>query len=170
MFRRTSTLMISIVVAACAADQPSEREAATEEPPAAGTEEAPAGAEQPPAGPEQAITGGIEIAEPTDGAVVGPDMRIVMNPVGVEVEAATATREPGRGHLHLLVDHDLTTAGEPIPADIPGIIHLGDGSTEYSLTDLAPGEHRIIAVFGYGDHVPMERVATDTVQFVVQEP
>ncbi|MFW6023650.1 MAG: DUF3516 domain-containing protein [Myxococcota bacterium] len=73
------------------------------------------------------------------------------------------------GHHHIFVDHDVTALDEPIPADVEGIVHLGDGSAEYELADLPPGEHRLIAVPAYGDHVPMARVATDTVRIVVEE-
>lgn len=182
MFRRTSCLIVAIIVAGCAADQPADREAASSEEapadapatPAAGggaatAEEEPLG-DAGAAGLEEGLVGAVEILEPGDGAVVGPDVRVTLNAVGVQVEPATSTRVPGRGHLHLLVDQDLTTAGQPIPAGVPGIVHMGDGSTEYSLTGLAPGEHQLIAVLGYGNHVPMDRVATDTIRIVVQEP
>lgn len=117
-------------------------------------------------------TGGgrVEIVGLEEGSTVGPDVPVVLRAEGVEVEPAAGTRVPGRGHHHLFVDTDPTAATESIPMGAEGIIHMGNGATEYTLTGLTPGEHRVIAVLAYGDHVPMEGVATDTVNFTVAAP
>jgi hypothetical protein len=47
-------------------------------------------------------------------------------------------------------------------------VHLGTGTSEYTVASLAPGRHRIIAVFASGDHVPMPSVARDTVTVIVR--
>lgn len=112
----------------------------------------------------------VSITDPVDGAEVGRDVRVVLGADGVDVVPASGAREPGRGHHHLFVDVDLTPAGEPIPGDVAGIIHIGTGAAEHVLEGLAPGEHRVIAMLAHGDHVPMEGVATDTVRFVVRAP
>ncbi|HEX7049304.1 MAG TPA: DUF4399 domain-containing protein [Longimicrobiales bacterium] len=149
MLRRPTMLLMALTAAACAADSPPDQTAE---------------------GGDAMQTARIEVVEPAADAVVGPDVHVTFNAVGVEVEPATGTRMAGHGHIHLFIDHDLTPAGEPIPAGVDGIVHLGTGATDYSITGLAPGEHRLIAVLGYGDHVPMEDVATDTVRIVVQAP
>ncbi len=64
---------------------------------------------------------------------------------------------------------DAVPAGAAIPAGVPGIVHLGTGAGEWTVSGLAPGEHPIIAVLAYGNHVPMEGVAADTVRVVVRE-
>ena len=108
-----------------------------------------------------------EIVMPSDGAEASGEVSITLRAEGVIVEAASGTRDPGRGHHHLFLDTDLSPPGEPIPAGVPGIIHIGTGAEEYVLTDLTAGEHTIIAVLAHGDHVPMEGVATDTLRITV---
>ncbi len=121
---------------------------------------------------EEALLGRVEILEPADGDTVGPEARIVFRTEGVVVEPAQGERVPGRGHHHIFVDTEVTPASEPIPKQVEGIVHLGTGASQFTVKGLTPGEHRLIAVLAYGDHVPMERVATDTVtvRVVVEVP
>ena len=73
----------------------------------------------------------------------------------------------GTGHHHLYLDADLTAPGTPVPT-VPGsIIHMGDGSSTYTFEDLAPGEHRLIAVVADGVHVPLQPWVVDTLTFTV---
>ena len=108
------------------------------------------------------------ILQPADGDTLGTEVRVVLGAEGVEVVAADGQRVAGRGHHHLFIDTDPTPPGAPIPAGVPGIVHLGTGVGEWTASGLAPGEHRIVAVLAYGDHTPMEGVATDTVRVVVR--
>ena len=112
---------------------------------------------------DEALLGRVEILEPADGDTVGPDVRIVLHTEGVVVEPAQGERVPGRGHHHIFVDAEVTPTSEPIPKQVEGIVHLGTGASQFTVRGRTPGEHRLIAVLAYGDHVPMERVATDTV-------
>ncbi len=112
------------------------------------------------------MLGRAAIIEPAEGDTVGPDVLVVLRAEGVVVEPAQGVRLEGSGHHHIFVDVDVTPAGEPI-AKVEGVIHLGTGASEFTVKGLSPGPHRLIAVLGYGDHVPMERVATDTVRIVV---
>ena len=107
------------------------------------------------------------ILQPADGDTVGPDVGVVLGAEGVDVAAADGQRVEGRGHHHLFIDGDVTPADSVIPAGVPGVVHIGTGAGEWTLT-LPPGEHRIIAVLAYGNHVPMEGVASDTVRVVVR--
>ena len=152
MFRITPTAL-ALALIACGPGESAEGEA----PPASSA---------PAAQPAPVLR--AEIVLPGEGAEVSGEVPIMLSAQGVIVEAASGTRDPGRGHHHLFVDTDLSLAGEPIPAGVPGIIHIGTGASEYVLTDLTPGEHRIIAVLAHGDHVPMEGVATDTLNIVVR--
>lgn len=105
--------------------------------------------------------------QPADGDTLDPEVRVVLGAEGLEVAAADGQRVEGRGHHHLFIDADPTPADSVIPAGVPGVVHIGTGAGEWTLT-LAPGQHRIIAVLAYGNHVPMEGVATDTVRVVVR--
>jgi len=147
--RRTSSLLApllagwTVVIAACAGERPAP--------------------EQPPAAPS------ARILQPADGdTVVSPDVHVMLGVEGVQVVAATGQRVEGQGHHHLFVDRDLTPPDSVIPAGVAGIVHIGTGATEYTLSGLAPGAHRIIAVLAYGNHVPMAGVASDTVRVVVK--
>ncbi len=119
---------------------------------------------------EEALLGRVEIVEPADGDTVGPEARLVLRAEGVVVEPAQGERVAGRGHHHIFLDTEVTPASEPIPKQVEGIIHLGTGASQFTVKGLTPGEHRLIAVLAYGDHVAMERVAADTVRVVVRAP
>ena len=89
-----------------------------------------------------------------------------LDPNAAAAEPA-GTMDAGTGHHHLVVDTDLPEAGVAIPST-PGVhIHMGKAQTEMELTDLAPGEHIVIAVVGDGAHVPLDPWVADTVGFVV---
>lgn len=112
----------------------------------------------------------VEITAPADGSTVdGSEVTVTLATHGARVEAADNRQTEGRGHHHIFLDDDVTAPGEPIPPTSETVIHMGDGSEEYTFSDLEPGEHRVIAVFAYGDHVPNAGVAQDTVTFTVSE-
>jgi hypothetical protein len=110
---------------------------------------------------------GVEILAPAEGDSVTLPFTVQLGAVGVEVVPATGQAEPGKGHHHLVIDADAPTDTVPLPSP-PSAIHLGSGVSEYRVDSLAPGEHRIIAIFASGDHVPMRDVRRDTVRFVVR--
>ncbi len=116
---------------------------------------------------ESAPSMAVRLVEPADGAVIdGSSVRIVFEVEGLEIVPA-GTVQPRSGHHHLLVNTDLTPAGQPIPAT-PGVhIHLGQAQTDYTLTDLEPGDYRVIAVVGDAVHVPLDPLVVDTVTFTV---
>ncbi|MBI3983207.1 MAG: DUF4399 domain-containing protein [Gemmatimonadetes bacterium] len=108
------------------------------------------------------------ILQPATGDTVGAEVRVILGAEGVEVAAADGQRVATRGHHHLFIDADVTPGDAVIPAGVPGIVHIGTGASEATVSGLAPGQHRIIAVLAYGNHVPMEGVGTDTVVVVVR--
>ena len=117
----------------------------------------------------EASRANVVIVQPADQVVVtGPDVRIVLQARGVEIVPA-GVQTPNSGHHHLFIDQDITSTGEPIPAGVSGIVHLGGGQTEYVVEGLGPGEHRVIAQLGDWQHVPAESVGADTVRFTVQQ-
>lgn len=110
----------------------------------------------------------VTIVEPRDGAVLdGPTVRVVLETRGLMVvPAGDAT--PGSGHHHLFLNDDVSPDGLPIPFEEGRVVHLGDGSSEYTLQGLEPGEHRLIAIVGDALHVPLVPAVTDTVRFQVR--
>lgn len=109
----------------------------------------------------------VIIVQPADGAEVdaGP-LLVVMEAEGVEIVAA-GNMDAGTGHHHLVVDADIDWA-LPIPND-PGVHHhMGQAQTEFTLEDLPPGDHRIIAVVADGVHVPLDPPVSDTVRVIVR--
>jgi len=109
----------------------------------------------------------VVITEPADGAVFDEGtVRVTMDVEGLVV-AAAGVMDPGTGHHHLIVNGDVDWA-LPIPND-PGVhYHMGLGQTEFTLEDLPPGEHRIIAVVADGVHVPLDPPVSDTIAVVVR--
>lgn len=119
----------------------------------------------------EAMARRVEIVLPTDGdTVVGSDVHVILRAYGVKVAPALGERVEGEGHHHIFVDKDVTPPGDSIPKEVAGIIHLGTGAEEFTVKGLAPGAHRLIAVFAWGDHVPIPDVATDTVHIHVKAP
>ncbi|MDE2943149.1 MAG: DUF4399 domain-containing protein [Gemmatimonadota bacterium] len=113
---------------------------------------------------ESAVT--VRITQPEEGATVGPDVLVVMETEGIEIVSITPP-VVGTGHHHLYVDVELTPLSDLIPQNDPQIIHMGDGSTEYMLEGLAPGEHRLIAVVANPAHIPLDPPVVDTLHFTV---
>lgn len=110
----------------------------------------------------------VEILAPMEGDSVSLPFTIRLAATGITIAPATGSREDGIGHHHLLVDVDPTGDGEPVPA-APGYVHLGSGVSEYVVDSLPPGEHRIIAIVAWGDHVPVTGAVRDTLRVVVRE-
>jgi hypothetical protein len=133
-------------------------------------------APEPPAQPDAAVAPAapqssvptVTILEPAEGAgVQGPSVMVHLAASGVEIVPAGPV-QPGTGHHHLYLDTDLGEAGTVVPT-VPGaVIHLGTGVSEYTFENVAPGEHRLIAVVADGVHVPLEPWVVDTVNFVVR--
>lgn len=107
---------------------------------------------------------------PTDGAEVeGPHVQVELGASGVEITSADV-HEEGTGHHHIFVDTDVTPLEDTIPSGVSGILHLGQGQTEFEVRDLEPGEHRLIAVLADYGHVPLDPPAMDTVRITVLPP
>jgi hypothetical protein len=115
----------------------------------------------------EAPLGSVSIVDPTEGQEVeGPSVTVRLE-TDVPIRQAGDTTS-GTGHHHLFLDADLSEPGMPVPT-VPGsIIHMGDGSAEYTFEEVAPGEHRIIAVVADGLHIPLQPWVVDTVTFTVR--
>lgn len=109
----------------------------------------------------------VDILAPASGDTIALPFTLRLAASGLTIAPASGVREEGIGHHHLLINLDPTPDGEPIPA-APGYVHLGSGVSEFVLDSLPAGEHRIIAILAWGDHVPIEGSRRDTVRFVVR--
>ena len=109
----------------------------------------------------------ISIVEPEEGASL-PGTSVLITLIAENIVLAPAgDTTPGTGHHHLFINAPILPAvGEPIPAGIPGIVHLGKAQTSHELTNLAPGEYTVISVMGDLNHRRIDQVA-DTVRFRV---
>jgi hypothetical protein len=156
MIRRLTPLLVTSLAALACADTSSETEAAPEAD--AAVREAPTMS----AGPS------VSIVSPASGdTVAAGSVEVTLSADGLAILPAGDTTA-NSGHHHLFLDADVSPAGQPIPA-VPGsIVHMGDASSSYLFENVAPGEHRLIAVVGDWQHVPLEPMVVDTVMFVVR--
>lgn len=121
------------------------------------------------AAPAPAAAGAsVMIMSPTDGATTGADVTVNLMSHGVTVAKADGKKTEGVGHYHLFLDTIPASDAKPIPPTTKKVVHIGTGDSTYTFKGLTPGEHRVIAVMGYGDHSPMTGVARDTVTFTVK--
>lgn len=112
--------------------------------------------------------GTVTIVEPANGAeVTGTSVTVRLAVAGFPIVQA-GDMTPGTGHHHLYLDADVTDITVPVPA-VPGsIVHMGDGSSEFTFEEVSPGQHRLIAVVADGAHVALQPLVVDTVVFTVR--
>lgn len=109
----------------------------------------------------------VSITSPAEGdTITGSDVHITLGATGIEIAPAADAR-PETAHHHLYLDADFPEVENPIPAGVGGIVHLGQGQTDYHWESVAPGSHRIIAVLADPGHIPLRPWVTDTVNIVV---
>jgi hypothetical protein len=112
----------------------------------------------------------VSITSPANGDTVsGPVVHITLDATGIEIAPAADAR-PETAHHHLYLDVDFPPVNNSIPMGAAGIIHLGQGQTEYDWENVPPGPHRIIAVLADPGHLPLTPWVTDTVSIVVVVP
>jgi len=92
---------------------------------------------------------GVFFVEPKDGAIVGPEFKVVMGVKGMAIKPA-GDMARNTGHYHLLVDAVPIGKGKVIPVDEKHF-HFGKGQTEATLK-LAPGRHTLQLQFADGAH------------------
>jgi hypothetical protein len=119
-----------------------------------------------PAAATSPATGTVTIITPMNGALInGTSVSVTLSSTVQILPAGDLT--PGSGHHHLYLDADLSPMEQPVPS-VPGsIVHMGDASTTYTFENVAPGEHRLIAIVADGVHVPLQPLVVDTVTFTV---
>lgn len=110
----------------------------------------------------------VRIISPANGDTTGADVTVVLGKENVTIAKADGSRVEGIGHYHLFLDTAPSVEGQPIPPNSATTVHIGTGDSTYTFKGLAPGQHEIIAVIGFGNHVPMPS-RSDTVRFVVKK-
>ena len=153
------TVLALAAVAACAGkkDAAADSAAAAAAAPAAPAAPAPA-----------APAAGVAIVSPAEGDSTGHDVTVVMtHEGGLTIAKADSKQVEGVGHYHLFLDTIPSGEGQAIPPNSKNTVHIGTGDSTYTFKGLAPGKHQIIAVLGYGNHIPMA-ARRDTVNFVVK--
>ena len=121
----------------------------------------------------QAATPAPEGAEvyfisPRDGETVSNPVTVRFGLKAMGVAPAGVEHE-GTGHHHLLIDTELPTLDQPIPADEQHV-HFGKGQTEATL-ELAPGTHTLQLLLGDHLHRPhAPPVRSERITITVEEP
>ncbi|MCG2579166.1 DUF4399 domain-containing protein [Dechloromonas sp. XY25] len=95
----------------------------------------------------------LYIGWPNDGQVMpaGKAFRVWFGLRNMGV-APKDVKFPNTGHHHLLIDTDLTPAGQEIPSD-RNHLHFGAGQTE-TMLELPPGKHTLQLLMGDDKHIP----------------
>ena len=114
-----------------------------------------------------ARTAAVTITSPADGATTGRDVTVRLHAEGVTIAKSDGAKVEGVGHYHLFLDTMPTPNGTVIPPTTKQVVHIGSGDSTFTFKGLTPGQHRIIAVIGYGDHSAMPGTR-DTVNVVVK--
>jgi hypothetical protein len=120
-------------------------------------------------GMSSALAGGaVVITEPVNGAKISSPVKVCMEVHDLEVEPAKNGVHDGKGHHHIIINHDLPEdLAQPIGKDLTHI-HMGDGSTCKEGIKMGPGKHVIRALFAQGNHVPVSPTVTATIFIVVE--
>jgi hypothetical protein len=108
----------------------------------------------------------VYIISPADGETIkGPvTIKFGLTHMGV---APAGTKNKLTGHHHLVIDHDLPSADQPIPADA-NFKHFGGGQTETTM-ELSKGTHTLQLLLGDDKHVVFEpTVTTKKITITVQ--
>jgi hypothetical protein len=121
-----------------------------------------------PAAPAASTTPTAMIVSPAEGDSTSHDVTVVLSKQNVTIAKADAAKVEGIGHYHLFLDTIPAMDTLPIPPTTKTIVHIGTGDSTFTFKGLTPGQHQLIAVIGYGNHVAMPSV-TDTVHFVVKK-
>ncbi|MYA12987.1 MAG: DUF4399 domain-containing protein [Gemmatimonadetes bacterium] len=109
----------------------------------------------------------VTIVSPADGAELDAGPVLVVMEVENLLVVEAGVMDAGTGHHHLIVNGDVDWE-LPIPND-PGVhYHMGLAQTEFTLEDLPPGEHRIIAVVADGVHIPLDPPVADTITVTIK--
>lgn len=115
----------------------------------------------------EAISGAsVFFITPADGATVTNPVTVEFGVDGMDIVPA-GTEQQFSGHHHLLIDVELPSLDQPIPADA-NHIHFGDGSTSTEL-ELEAGQHTLTLLLGDHLHIPHDPpVSSPTITITVE--
>jgi Domain of unknown function (DUF4399) len=109
----------------------------------------------------------VFFVEPTDGATVGQELKVVMGIEGMEIKLA-GDMTPDTGHHHLIIDAPMIAEGEIVPVDKPEQYkHFGKGQTD-TMIKLAPGKHTLTLQLGDGAHRSLGERMRKTITITAQ--
>jgi hypothetical protein len=105
--------------------------------------------------PRPASTAELAIVSPKTGATIhGSTVDLRVDLEGARIVPATTTQiTPDEGHLHVILDDQLISMTEGL---------------RQSITDVAPGLHRITVEFVASDHAPFDPRVVAVVEFQVE--
>ena len=109
----------------------------------------------------------VFFVQPTDGATVAQELKVVMGIEGMEIKLA-GDMTPDTGHHHLVIDAPMIAEGEIVPVDKPEQYkHFGKGQTETTIK-LAPGKHTLTLQLADGAHRSMGERMRKTITVTAQ--
>jgi hypothetical protein len=112
--------------------------------------------------------GAVVITEPANDATISSPVKVCMEVHGIEVEPAKNGVNEGKGHHHIIINHDLPEdLTQPVGKDLTHI-HMGDGSTCKEGIKMGSGKHVIRALFAQGNHIPVSPTISATIFVVVK--
>jgi hypothetical protein len=94
----------------------------------------------------------VFFVSPADGESVTSPVHVTMGAENFIIEPA-GVRNPGAGHLHIIVDAECIKPNQDIPKDETHL-HFPNGELEADL-DLAPGTHTLCLQAGDGYHTAL---------------
>lgn len=111
---------------------------------------------------DNASTQSVTVISPASGTSIGGNVAsIALGSTGVQIVKADGDSSGKTGHFHIFIDRDPVAAGQTIPKEA-GIVHSTDNPVV--LTGLTIGRHRLVVVFGDGDHA---RIGTAQAEMTV---
>jgi len=112
--------------------------------------------------------GAVVITEPANGSTISSPVKVCMKVHDLEVEPAKNGVNVGKGHHHIIINHNLPEdLKQPIGKNLTHI-HLGDGSVCKEDIKMAPGTHVIKALFAQGNHIPVSPLVTAAIFIMVK--
>ncbi|MGV7220763.1 MAG: DUF4399 domain-containing protein [Nitrospinales bacterium] len=102
----------------------------------------------------------VIIIEPDNGAVLSNPIKVCMLAEGLVLEPADLGVREGHGHHHIVFSSLPLDLSKPLKRK--EAIHLDEAQSCVKLK-LEPGNHVIIALFSYADHVPYDPPIMDKI-------
>ncbi|MCG8358716.1 MAG: DUF4399 domain-containing protein [Kiloniellales bacterium] len=108
----------------------------------------------------------VYFISPSDGATVDSPVTVQFGLKGMGV-APAGTEKEKTGHHHLIINAELPSMDDPIPAD-DNYRHFGGGQTEVSV-ELPAGTHTLQLLLGDQNHIPHDPpVMSERITITVQ--